>query len=145
MILAKSQAEKIANRGFDAGSRFAIPIHPNYQRLEMIRIIAGNRHPYMRDQAGAGFVQQSQSLSRGKWTSIRICSAAVITGGAMLHVILGLGQIIKPGWAILCTQERNTYEVNSKKCLDHASDSSLKNGQIVLNEKGLFLPPRWGL
>jgi hypothetical protein len=79
----------------------------------MTRIVAGNRHPYMGDQPRARFVEQSQSLARGKWTSIRICSAAVITGGAVLNVIFGLGQGGEPTGGILWEEwagKKATYD-----------------------------------
>ena len=42
VIVAKSQAEEVANRSLNMGERaFAVPVHAEDQRLEMIGIVAG--------------------------------------------------------------------------------------------------------
>ena len=113
VIVAEPQPEEVADRRFDAGRRFPVPVHAQHQRLQMIRIVARNRDPDMRDQAGPGVVQQRERLSRSDGARIRIPAAAVITGGAVLHIVLGLRKSREPGRRIL--REPN-MQADQKSC-----------------------------
>src|SRR5438270_3866763 len=126
----------------------------------MIRIVASNRHPDMRDQPRARFVEQSQSLARRNWMSIGICPAAVITGGAMLHVILSLRKSRNPACRILreewtCKKAPNDQDaklvhgkclsiVDSKQRFERRRSMEASRGSFV-HVRGNWRAREWAL
>ena len=101
VIVPQPQPEEIANRSLHARRSFSIPIHAQHQRLQMVRIVACNRDPNMTDHPRPIRVEQRKSLSGSNLRDVRIPPAAVITGNAMLHIILSLRQRCEPGGGIL--------------------------------------------
>src|ERR1700732_2821150 len=49
-VVSRAEAEKISDGRLHAGRRLPIPINPQYQCLQVIRIVTRNRDPDMADQ-----------------------------------------------------------------------------------------------
>ena len=114
VIIPQPEPEEIANRCFHAGRAFPIPIHAQHQRLQMIRIVAGNRDPNMTDQPGPSLVEQRKSLPGRNAPRVRIPPRAVIAGNPLLHIILSLRQRRNQGGRTLrdkrkCQKAKRNY------------------------------------
>ena len=67
----------------------------------MVRVAAGDGHPDVTDDAGAGFIEQSESLAGGDLSVIRVSTTAIVTGRPFQHVVLGLGKSCEGGAGVL--------------------------------------------
>ena len=120
VIVSQPKPEEIANGRLDAGRAFPIPIHAQHQRLQVIRIVAGNRDPNMTDRPRPSFVEQRESFPRRNAARIRIPARPVIAGNALLHIVLGLRQRRNQGGRSLRNRNDPGHaEDHHRECLLH--------------------------
>ena len=78
MLLSEAHAEKVADRGLDAGRAFPVPIHPE-DRLAVDRHLGpgGDGDPEPADDSGALVVQEREGLPGGHPPGVAVTAAAV--------------------------------------------------------------------
>src|SRR5256886_6336933 len=91
-ILAEAETEKIADRGFDAGRRFTVPIHAKDKFLEMEVFRGGDGDPDVRNDARAVNVKEIERSAGRNGASVGVAAAAVVTGDAFLYVVMRLSE-----------------------------------------------------
>ena len=89
-ILAEAETEEIADRGFDAGRRFTVPIHAEDKFFEMKVFGRGDGDPDVRDDARSANVEQIERSAGSNGASVGVAAATVITGDAFLQIVMRL-------------------------------------------------------
>src|SRR5208282_332309 len=95
-IFPQPEAEEIADGSFDAGRRFAVPIHSDDNFFEVIHFVGCEREPDMRDDARSRLVEDGEGFAGGDGTKIFVAAGAVVTGDAFLDVVVRFGEAGDP-------------------------------------------------
>src|SRR5579859_6067794 len=102
MVVSQSKTEEIPHGSLHARRGLSVPVHPEHEGFQMIRIIARNREPHMTDQPRPRLVEKCERLSRSDGARIRIRAAAVIARCPVLDVVFGLRKGREPYIRGLC-------------------------------------------
>ena len=73
-----ADTEEIAERGPNAGVRFAVPVHFQYQFAQKLRCLAERRQPNMFNTAAAFNVAQRGGLARFHTDEVPVGAGSVI-------------------------------------------------------------------
>ena len=88
--MAEAETEEIADRGFDAGRVFTVPIYAKDKFFEMEVFGRGDSDPDVRDDARSGDVEQIERSAGSDGASVGVAAAAVITGDVFLQIVMRL-------------------------------------------------------
>src|SRR5262249_52650854 len=91
-ILTETQAEKVADRRFDTWTRFPIPVDTQYEFFQMELFRRGDSDPNVGDYAWARYIEKIKVCTSRNRAKVGVSAGAVVAGGALLDVIVGLGQ-----------------------------------------------------
>jgi len=132
VIVAEAKPEEITDGRLDARIALAVPVGPQDERLQMPWILARDGEPDVRDDAGAGFVENGQRLAGSDLARVGVGSGTVVAGGALLDIVFGLRKVCEPGLEIL-------GEGSARECNQHHDDARVFHvvswGGILLRRK----------
>ena len=81
--------EKVPHRALDTRRAFAIPVRAEDKLAEIVRFVAGDRHPDVADAAGPAEIGHDGGGARSNRHAIRIAAGAVVAGFAAPLAITG--------------------------------------------------------